>query len=215
MATKLAEKKKQEIIEPLEAPKLVISAEDFTIPRMNLIQKISNIEGPVGGYVLDRKHVVLDKDQSTLAVIVKADKFWRENVPYESDQIARIAHTEAQKKAIEADSDPSSRMIKCVDFVLLIAQPKGADDEMFPYDLGGTNYALVNFQTQKDGFDFTFGRLATSQLANPDIPLCGKAWSFQSELLTKGKNSWFVPTLEATKVITSDEVRDFVVRIAS
>tara|TARA_B100001250_G_scaffold257473_1_gene221656 strand:- start:376 stop:1017 length:642 start_codon:yes stop_codon:yes gene_type:complete len=213
MASKLAEKKKQEIATPLEAPKLVISAEDFNIPRMNLIQKISNIEGPVGGFVLDRKHAILDKGLSASTVIVRADKFWRENVPYDSDQIARIAHTEAQKKEIEADAD--QRMIKCVDFVLLIAQVEDADEELFPYDLGGTNYALVNFQTQKDGFDFTFGRLATSSLANPDLPLCGKFWNVQSELLTKGKNSWFVPTLEATKEITSEEVRDFVVRIAS
>jgi hypothetical protein len=44
---------------------LAFSAQDIDIPRLNVIQKMSEIEGPIGSVVIDKDSVLLEAEQKT------------------------------------------------------------------------------------------------------------------------------------------------------
>ncbi len=209
--SKVAQKKKEELAQP-SGPQLLITPADIEIPRLNLVQKMSQIEGPVGGVVIDRKSTLLEKDETCPAIIVNATKGWRENIPFGSDEMPRIASNESQKESIEEDST-WGEMLPFADITLLFPQPEGADDDSYPYPVGNANYALGKINVAKDGYRCTYKRLCTFQMFNFDLPLCAKVWTFGSELITKGSHSWFIPTLTATKEDTPAEAREFIERI--
>jgi hypothetical protein len=206
----IVKKEKQEIT---EAPKLAISASDIEIPRLNVVQKSSQIDGSFGAVVLDRTSTVLEPEQSANVTIISAVKAWRENVPYESEEIGRIATTEEQKAAIDADSEWGT--IEFADIVMLIPKPEGGDDTAFPYPIGDEMFAMGKLNVNKNGYRNTYKRLATFAAFNPNASLSTRLWSFKTELITKGKYAWYVPSLTITSEEASDEVNEFVTRITS
>jgi len=210
--SKLAEKKKEAVAKPAAGPQLTITPADIEIPRLNVVQKMSQIEGPVGGVVIDRKSTLLEKDENCSALVVNATKGWRENIPFGSDEMPRIAATESQKESIEGDST-WGEMLPFADITLLFPQPKDGDEELYPYPVGNANYALGKVNVAKDGYRCTYKRLCTFQMFNFDLPLCAKVWTFGAELITKGSHSWFIPTLTVTKEDAPAEAREFIERI--
>jgi len=210
--SKLAEKKKEAVAKPAAGPRLSITPADIEIPRLNVVQKMSQIEGPVGGVVIDRKAVLIDKDETCAALVVNATKGWRENIPFGSEEMPRIAMTESQKESIEGDST-WGEMLPFSDITLLFPQPKEGDEELYPYPIGNANYALGKVNASKDGYRCTYKRLCTFQMFNFDLPLCAKVWTFGAELITKGSHSWFIPTLTVTKEDAPVEAREFIERI--
>jgi len=184
-------------------------SQDIEIPRLNVIQKMSQIEGPVGSVVLDKEFVLLEAEQKTPVIIVGAVKRWKEDVPYDDDQIPKMASTEAEARSLAQES--SYPMVEFAEIVLLIPQI-GDDDTNFPYPIGDTNYQLGRLTVQKDAYRLTFKRLFTFQTFNPTVPAFTRLWTFGTELMTKGKYSWYVPTLSVTKEESPKEAQEFASR---
>jgi len=184
-------------------------SQDIEIPRLNVIQKMSQIEGPVGSVVLDKEFVLLEAEQKTPVIIVGAVKRWKEDVPYDDDQIPKMASTEAEARVLAQES--SYPMVEFAEIVLLIPQI-GDDDTNFPYPIGDTNYQLGRLTVQKDAYRLTFKRLFTFQTFNPTVPAFTRLWTFGTELMTKGKYSWYVPTLSVTKEESPKEAQEFASR---
>jgi hypothetical protein len=184
-------------------------SQDIEIPRLNVIQKMSQIEGPVGSVVLDKEFVLLEAEQKTPVIIVGAIKRWKEDVPYDDDQIPKVAQTEAEARTLAQESHYP--MVEFAEIVLLIPQI-GDDDENFPYPIGDTNYQLGRLTVQKDAYRLTFKRLFTFQTFNPTVPAFTRLWTFGTELMTKGKYSWYVPTLSVTKEESPKEAQEFASR---
>lgn len=182
---------------------------DIEIPRLNVIQKMSQIEGPVGSVVLDKEHVLLEAEEKMPVIIVGAIKRWKEDVPYDDDKIPQMASTEAEARALAEES--SFPIIEFAEIIFLIPQ-KGNDDELFPYPIGDANYQLGRLSVQKDAYRLTFKRVFTFQTFNPTIPVSSRLWSFGTELMTKGKYSWYVPTLAITKEEAPAEAQEFAAR---
>ena len=67
----------------------------------------------------------------------------------------------------------------------------------------------------KDAYRMTYKRLATFSLFNSELPVSHRLWTLKSEVMTKGKYSWFAPSLTITKNEPSEEVINFVSRITS
>ena len=211
--TKIVKKEKAEIAEVAEPPKLAITAGDIEIARLNVVQQSSSIEGEVGSVVLDRTTTLLAPDQVCSVIPVNAIKGWREDVPFGNAEIPRIASNEEQKAAIEADS--AFGTVEFAEIILLFPKPEDADDDLYPYPIGDDSYALGKINVAKDGYRCTFKRLATFSAFNPDMPLCAKLWKFKAELLTRGMNSWYVPSLQASKDDAPEDVKSFITRITS
>jgi len=212
MATKLATKK-TEIVEVAEPPKLQISAGDIEISRLNIIQSSSEIAGDAGSVVMDRSTVLLAPDEECDAIPVNAIKGWRENIPFGNPEMPRLASTEEQKLEIDADSEYGT--IEFAEVILLFPMREGADEELYPYPIGDGSYALGKLNVAKDAYRCTFKRLATFSAFNPELPLCAKLWHFKAELLTRGRHSWFVPSLTVSKGNSPEDVKTFITRITS
>jgi len=180
---------------------------DIDIPRLNVIQKMSEIEGPIGSVVLDKDSVLLEAGKKLNVVVVGAIKKWKEDVPYGDEYMPKIANTEAEAKALAADSD--YEILEFAELVLLIPQP-GDDDTHFPYPIGDKNYQIGRITVQKDAYRLTYKRLFTFQTFNRAVPISSRLWTFSSDLMTKGKYSWFTPSLSITKEETPAEVLEFV-----
>ncbi len=210
MSTKLAKKEKEEVA-VAELPKLVISAEDIEIPKLNVIQKQSNIEGNPGSLMLEQTHEIVGKDEEVSVTVVNAVKRWREDIDFDLDEMPRYADTEEERAALQADSQWS--VIEISDIVLLFEKPEGGNDTVFPYPIGDSQFALGKLNVQKDGYRCTYKRLATYAAFNPTQPLASLKWNFKCELLTRGKYSWFVPSLTVSSEEPSGQVVDFISKI--
>ena len=188
----------------------VVSLEDVDIPRLNVIQKLSSIEGPVGGVVIDKSDVLIEKDERVDVIIGHTKKGWRENIPFGSDEMPRMAWSESERAEIESDSE-YGKMVVFADITFLVPQPENADDEndIYQYPIGDQNYALGVINVSKDGYKFTYKKLNTFQLFNSTLPISAKVWSFGTELITKGQHSWFVPTLKPTSENAPEEAVTF------
>jgi hypothetical protein len=184
-------------------------SQDIEIPRLNVIQKMSQIEGPVGSVVLDKEFVLLEAEQKTPVIIVGAVKRWKEDVPYDDDQIPKMASNELDARALAQES--SYPIVEFAEIILLIPQI-GDDDTNFPYPIGDNNYQLGRLTVQKDAYRLTFKRLFTFQTFNPTVPAFTRLWTFGTELMSKGKYSWYVPTLSVTKEESPKEAQEFASR---
>lgn len=99
--TKVVEANKQELAAPSAPPRLEISAEDIEIPRLNVIQGSSEIEGDEGALVINRTHTIMPTGGSLPVIPITAQKGWAENVPFGSNDIARIAYTPEEKQPLK------------------------------------------------------------------------------------------------------------------
>lgn len=190
---------------------LGFSMSDIEIPKLNVIQKMSQIEGPVGSVVLDKEHVLLEAEEKTPVVVVGARKRFKEDIPYDSDTIPRIVDTQAEANALAEESE--YEIVEFAEIILLIPQTEGADELLFPYPIGENNYQIARITVQKDAYRLTYKRLFTFQTFNPEANIATRFWSFGTELMTKGKYSWYVPTLAITKEEAPAEVVTFVTRV--
>ena len=122
----------------------VVSLEDVDIPRLNVIQKMSSIEGPVGGVVIDKSDVLIEKDERVDVIIGHTKKGWRENIPFGSDEMPRMAWSESERAEIESDSE-YGKMVVFADITFLVPQPENVDDEndIYQYPIGDQNYCLL------------------------------------------------------------------------
>lgn len=191
---------------------LGFSMSDIEIPKLNVIQKMSQIEGPVGSVVIDKDAVLLEAEDRAPVVIVGAVKKFKEDVPFDSDTIPKIVSTEEEARVLAEESQ--FEILEFAEIVLLLKQPEdSADDELYPYLIGGSNYQIARITVQKDAYRLTYKRLYTFQTFNPETSAASRLWSFGTEMMTKGKYSWYVPTLSITKEETPAEVVAFVNRI--
>lgn len=182
--------------------------EDIDIPRINIVQKMSSIDAPNGAIVLDKQHVLAEAEAPVKVVVVAAQKGWRENIPFDEEDVPRIAWSAEQRDRIEADSDYD--MIEFAEITLLVQRPDGSEDEdAFPLPIGDSHYAIGRINVSKNAYRSTFKRLATFAAFNKEVPLNSRLWNLTSEVMTKGKYTWHNPSLTITKGETSEGVTGF------
>lgn len=186
-----------------------IDHSDIEIPRINVSQKMSQGDAPVGAIVFDRQHVIAGPNEAVAAIAVVAQKGWRENIPFDEDEVPRIAWSKEESEAISDDSE--WEMTEFAEITLLLRQPEGNDDESaFSLVIGGNRYALGKINVGKNAYRSTYKRLATNAAFQPNIPICAKVWNFVSEELSKGKYTWFNPSLTVTSEETDEDVLEFI-----
>lgn len=184
-----------------------IDAEDIDIPRINVIQKMSQIDAPVGAIVLNKTHVLAEAETPLDTIVVAAQKGYREDIPFDEDQVPRIAWTKEKADAIAAESDWP--MMEFAEITLLVKQPEGGDEEAFPFTIGDSNYAMGRINVSKNAYRSTYKRLATFAAFNRDTPLYKNIWKFSSEVLSKGKYTWHSPSLTMSKETVDESVIEF------
>ncbi len=176
-------------------------ASDIDIPRLNIVQKTSDIDSETGTLVLDKTHELVAPDTQALCIVLSATKKWREDVPFDDDVMPKIANNMAECAELKESS--SYPVIEWADITLLFPQPEDGDNpEAFPFPIGEKSYAMGRINVAKDAYRKTFKALTTFATFNKTIPITSRMWTFESQLLSRGKYSWYVPTL----AVSSEEV---------
>jgi len=187
---------------------LVIEASDIDIQRLNIVQKTSDINAPIGSLVLDKKHVLAKPDENVPVTVLSVVKGWREDIPYDDDGMPKITYTKEEADAIGHASD--YEMLEFAEITLMFKQPEGdEDEEAYPYPIGDSQYAIGKINVAKDAYRQTFKRLATFAAFNKTVPLQSRLWNFQSGIMTKSKYSWYAPSLSITSNEPDEAVLDF------
>jgi hypothetical protein len=102
-------------------------------------------------------------------------------------------------------------MTEFAEITLLMRQPEGSDnDDAFQLPIGDHNYALGKINVGKNAYRSTYKRLATFAALQSGIPIHSKVWNFVSEELSKGKYTWFNPSLTVTKEEADEDITAFV-----
>jgi hypothetical protein len=186
-----------------------ISSDDIDVPRVNVVQKTSEIDAPLGSIVLDKQHVLSEADAEIAVTVLSVLKGWREKIEYDSDEIAQSAYTREEADQIKANSE--YEMIEFAEITILFPQPKGSDnDAAYPFPIGDDNYAIGKLNVQKDAYRQTYKRLATFAAFNPKAQLQHRLWDLKSSLISRGKYSWFSPALSIRQDEPTDAVKAFV-----
>ena len=170
-----------------------IDAEDIDIPRLNVVQKTSDMDFDVGSLVLDKQHELLPHDTKGDCIVLGATKMWREDIPFDNDEMPRLAYSRAGMESLKIES--SYPVIEFAEITLLFPAPKGNTSDAYPFPIGDTNYAMGKLNVQKDAYRKTYKSLATFATFNRGLPLSSRLWHFESQLISRGKYSWYVPTL--------------------
>jgi hypothetical protein len=187
---------------------------DIDIPRVNVVQKTSDITGPdgnpapYGSLVLDKRIILAAPEEPIQVVPLSANKAWREDVPFDSDDIPRIANSQEEKAQLSLDSEYP--ILEFAEITLLFKAGEDGDPDSFPFPLGKSHYALGRINVAKDAYRQTFKRLATFAVFNKKTPIHTRLWNFQSTAITRGKYSWFAPSLTITQDEPSEEVNEFI-----
>jgi len=185
-----------------------IEAEDIDIPRLNVVQKTSQMDYGVGSLVLDKSHEILPADTQGECIVLRAQKMWREDIPFDEKEMPQIATDRAGMEDIKSESDWP--IIEFAEIALLFPQPADSEDtDAYPYPIGDTNYALGKLNVAKDAYRKTYKALATFAAFNRGLPLHSRIWHFESQVMSRGKYSWYIPTLSVTKEPTPEPVVEF------
>jgi hypothetical protein len=187
---------------------LQIDAEDIDIQRLNVVQKTSNMDFEHGSLVLDKTHELLPRETKGKCIVLGAIKKWKEDIDFDSDEMPQIVGTKAEAEALNASSEYD--ILEFAEIILMFPQPEGnEDDEAFPFPIGDENYAMGKIYVQKDAYRKTYKSLMTFAAFNRGLPLNSRYWNFESQIISKGKYSWYVPTLAVTKEHVPAAVSDF------
>ena len=190
-ATALAEAPKNGLT-ATNASGIDISPSDIDVPRVNVVQKTSEIEAPLGAVVLDKQHVLSLADETIPVTVLSVLKGWRENIDYDSDEIPRVAHTQEEADQIKANSEYD--MLEFAEITILFKKPEGSDnDAAYPFPIGNDNYAIGRLNTAKDAYRQTFKRLATFAAFNPKASLQHRLWDFKSSMISVGSTRGLPP----------------------
>lgn len=214
--SKVKEEQEETNIEPAEntalaapAGEIVIDAEDIDIPRLNVVQKMSSSDFDHGSLVLDKSHEIISAETKTPCVILGAIKKWKEDVPFDSEEMPEIVSTKDAMMDLKSRSEYD--ILEFAEIILMFPQPEGnEDDEAFPFEIDGDNYTIGRIYVQKDAYRKTYKSLMTFAAFNRGMSVGSRFWNFESQVMSKGKYSWFVPTLTVTSEEVPEGVTEFV-----
>jgi glutathione peroxidase-family protein len=192
----------------------LISASDIDIPRINVVQKTSSIDAPVGAIVLGKEFTLSEADEAIRAAVINPTKGWKEDIPYGTDTMARMVNTEAEAEELRKDSE--FKIIEFAELTFLFrSNQEEPDPAAFPLPLGDDFCALGKIHVHKDAYRQTYKVLATWAAGNPDKSVSSVEWDFKSSLIQRGPHSWYAPSLKPTAEPVKEDIAKFIQTISS
>jgi len=186
----------------------VIDAEDIDIPRLSVIQKMSTSDFDHGSLVIDKANEIITRETKISCIVLGAVKKWKEDIDFDSDEMPQIVSTKEALDDLKRTSEYN--ILEFAELYLMFAQPEGnEDDEAFPYPIGDNNYCIGKLYVQKDAYRKTYKSLMTFAAFNRGMSLGSRLWNFESQIMSKGKYSWYVPTLAVTKETVPEAAAQF------
>ena len=209
--SKSAIKEPQNEIVPNNSGGFEITADDIDIPRLNVVQAVSQIEAPHGSIVIDKRHVLAELKTPITVIPMVAIKGYREDKPFGMEPLSRSVYNKEDLETLKKDTE--FPVIEFANITIMFPEPKDAEGAgAYPFPINGKNYAIGTLNVAKMAYAQTFKRLATyASLRKPEDAYYKVFWDL--EIITiDGKVTYFAPSLRVkdTKDTPDKEVIAFI-----
>jgi hypothetical protein len=200
------------------------SSEDINIDHLQILGKSSQFDpegGQLGVICINKETPLVHVDESIRGVLVHTRKYWKENVPYEDETTPRFANTVEEKAQIEKTTEFDGTIPVC-DVTLLIERPESFTDDaaasnLFLYDFGGKEYALVKYTVQKSqAVRENYGTINVNVRARESKGEDASKYYFELRSKEKGtgtKFKWHQFVLSGSSNLAPEEATDFAVSL--
>jgi hypothetical protein len=191
-----------------------VAAKDFQLPRLNLLQKTSELvdAGFTPNTFALNKELPLGK--SLQAVVVKLTKKWQQDLPYGSETQPHICDTVAEVREAGGSTEWGSdnRYSELAHVQLLVKAPTGLEEEQldaFPYEVDGAHWAPCMLTVAKTAYKAAAKPVITAAFSILRSGLHHGLWTVAAEMKTAPMGSWSVPQFKLTGR-TSPEMAELV-----
>jgi hypothetical protein len=171
-----------------------VTSEDIDIPRLNVVQAVSQIEAPHGSIVIDKRHVLAEVNTPITVIPMSAIKGYREDKPYGLEGMGRSVYSPEDLEALKKDTE--FPVVEFANITLMFPEPKEAKGSgAYPFPIGKKNYAIGTLNVAKMAYAQTFKRLATyGKFRAADDPAYNVFWELEA-ITIDGKVTYFAPSL--------------------
>ena len=202
--SKPAIKEPQNEIVPNNSGGFEITAEDIDIPRLNVVQAVSQIDAPHGSIVIDKRHVLAELETPITTIPMVWTKGYREDKPFGMEPPSRSVYNKEDLDALKKDTE--FPVIEFANITLMFPEPEDAKGAgAYPFPISGKNYAIGTLNVAKMAYSQTFKRLATYEsLRSADDPAYNVFWNLEA-ITVEGRVTYFAPSL---RVKATDDTPD-------
>lgn len=184
-----------------------ITPNDIDIPRLNVVQAVSQIEAPHGSLVIDKRHILAELDQPITCIPLVAIKGFREDKPFGVEPPARSVYNENDLAALKKDTEYP--IVEFANISLMFPEPEEAEGAgAFPFEIDGAKYSIGRLNVAKMAYAQTFKRLATYGQVQKGAAAYSVFWEI-TPITIEGRVTYYAPSLSVKD--TEDKVSDEVV----
>lgn len=181
--------------------------DDIRLPRINLIHKTSKQElvdaFGIGGFALNQEVKLSDGKSPIEATALRFMKDYVQKLPFGENEQPKVFKTEDEVRQSGgslnyADVDSGNYFMPRGHIQLVVPQPAGIAEDLFPYELNGVNYAMALLTVSSSAYTSAGKELATLR-ANNKVMRKGLRYGkllLTSEPRKSAKFSWVVPVLK-------------------
>lgn len=205
MTGELAERAPAELAKPLNMPHGVegeVCPKDIAIPRLNLVQKMSELADTfkAGDFVYDKKVLL---PQPLKLVVIHIRKQYQQDLPYGVEEMPDLCDTEAEVKERGGSTTYGDENYyhEVAHMQVLIQKPDGLQcspevESLFSYEFDGTPYAPAMFTTAKSAYRTAAKAVFTAAFGSlRDKGLASGLWSLSSDTRSNTMGTWHVPVM--------------------
>lgn len=172
---------------------------DIRIPYLSLVQKSGNLsnEFAPGSFVFNKELVVADGKEPIELTVLRADKYFVEDIDYDPDIRPKRFNTREEflAEGYSLDYNAEMKVKEAAELVVLV--PVEKEHAVFT-DKDDTGYVRAAWICQSSAFGTVGRTVATAMMAGhlKDGVHKGK-WALTSELRSSKAMSWFVPIVRS------------------
>lgn len=192
-----------------------VALEDVRLPRINVLQKMSELVDTPGfnpGDVVFQKEVVLASVGEPLeATFCNLRRQYRENLPWGSDQEARVVNTREEVFALGGSLKfrAPNEWVPIAHLTMLVKAPEKVAEEhpeYFPLSHGGSSYAMAMWTVSSSAYTAVANTLITAATQFLRDGLWTAKWDLSVIKKTKDSKVYYVPTIKRSGSHEGDDL---------
>lgn len=181
-----------------------IETSDFAIPSFKTVQSIGPLSESfeAGCFVVGGEFPISNPGGDVELVVIRAKKYFEQNIPWGSDERALTAATLEEVKAMGGWTDwrdqqrpPFSPVLMCL---VAILQPEGAEDSPFNIETEHGKWGLFVWKLKSTSYTSAAKPILTEipLLQSRSVPIASQVWNVNCVREERGGNLVWVPKVK-------------------
>lgn len=180
------------------------SRSDFTVPKLNLVNKTGELSNsfPAGSFLYNREVLLGDGKKPCQITLTRVAKFYMQDLPFGSGEMPKtfssIRDVRAAGGALAGDQDTEEgvdRYAEAMTCFVLVKSPAG-EHALFPFEHEGNYYALAQWLLTKSAYKQTGRKIFTDSQLALRAGIDTACYELTSTLRTNSMGSWYVPMVK-------------------